>query len=1367
MKRNRKRQVTAMAMAVMMAAASFNVSGIAMPVYAAEQSDEIHFPDVYAKGLVQPIKDQETINKKVNALLKTMTTEEKYTFLGGNGTGDTEGNAGYLKGVPRLGVPMIKMYDGPAGLLYPQDTTNPPQEQMLAATWDESMAEMYGEAVGNENLAIGGCMMLSAQLDIQRQPQFQRTKDQMGEDPYLLSSMADDLVNGMTKNGGIAVLKHYGAFAQNASPGTNTNVEVSEQALHETYLAGFESAIKTNDSIGVMSSYNKLSGTWASASTELQENILHNMWGFDGFTITDWGGNHEYTLDKGTDVEMPSLSNNSQAKTQAKVDAGEMTQEEADALVDKSVKRVLTAYAKGGYLTLVQVDEDGYAKEEAGRTELIKPGTDNQALADLYDACNEAVEKVAEEGGVLLKNENKTLPLDTTGDKSVAVVGVNGMTLISGIGGERSYGSIRAMTSPYEALTDILGTDKVEGQVYNDKIGTIIPTENLYTTAAGSEHGAVRTYGTGKSAETGGNYQGQFVSNSVPETKMEGHEIGEFCQVDEKIDFNTNSKTYRNAEGGNAFDYTQNPAYTWTTYLEAPEDGEYSIILQSIGAKAAMSIYELDEDGNPTEKAIGSGSGASTNQGTQYYGGIIPSETGENLSTASVKLEAGKRYMIGIASENAGAVNGKDMQVGLAWVTPSQKQANIDNAIKAAENNDTVVVFAYAQVSDPKSTREATTLKLDAYQQTMIQNVAKAAHEKGNKVAVVLNNDSAVVMEDWIDDVDAILEMYYPGQRGGVATAKLLTGEVNPSGKLAYTIPKKDTDTLITISDEAWNRFEKEDETEDTEKQSDVATQEAGGGFPGGGFPGGGFPGGGFPGGGFPGFGGGKANTTYFDEGINTGYKWFDENSIEPQFDFGYGLSYTTFEYSDMSVAENATDGEVAGYDVTFTVTNTGDVAGSEVAQVYLGEAQVPEGIQTSKYALAGYEKVKDIQPGETREVTVHVSGRSLSYWNSNQEELNVNADGTKDKWTLATGDRKIYVGSASDKLLMEKTVDVEKQTNSIDMVKQGLSRMIALIESLNSSEYTKESWAAVEDALADAKEVQADKDATESKLTEVQNALLKAYTALEYGVQKTHLQILVDSANDILKEAANYENNAKTLKDAVAKAEKVLTNEDATQEEADAVMTELVKALQELSEKASVKSLKELIDAAKEMIESSNFTSASQKKLEDAVAKAEDVLTDGEHTSAELEKAYNDVIDAIINLERKGNKAALSAMIEKAEEVLADKDAYVASTIDGLDAILANAKAVNENEDATQNTVDNMVKTLTLKVADARLKGDVDGDGSVGTSDSASLLQYAAEKITLDDVSTQSADVNGDGAADTQDAAMILQYAAEEITSF
>lgn len=1087
-------------MAVMMAAASFSADNMGGIVRAAQTGEEIHFPDVYTRDLVQPEEDDEVVSRKVEALLKSMTTEEKYTFLGGNGTGDTEGNAGYLKGVPRLGVPMIKMYDGPAGLLYTQDTTNPPQEQMLAATWDEEMAQIYGEMVGNENQAIGGCMMLSAQLDIQRIPQFQRTKDQMGEDSYLLSSLADDLVSGMQENGGIAVLKHYAAFAQNASPGTNTNVEVSEQALHETYLSGFESAIKDGGALGVMSSYNKLSGEWASASAYLQEEILHEMWDYDFFTVTDWGGNHDYTLDRGTDIEMPSLSNNSQEKTQEKVESGEMTQEEADSLVDQSVRRILSAYGKGGYLTLVEVDENGYAREEKGRTEVIKPGTDNEALESLYEESNDAVLQVAEEGGVLLKNENNTLPLNTEDDHTAAVIGLNGMTLIPGIGGERSYGAISAMTSPYEALCDLVGEEKVQGEVYDDRIGTIIPAEYLYTSAEGSEQGVIRTYGTGASEDTGSVVQGQFVSNSVPETKMEGHEIGEYCTTDEEIDFNTGTidgepnKTYVNAEDGTAFSYKDNPAYTWTTYMEAPEDGEYSIIFQSIGAKSAAAIFEVEEDG--TEKQIASASGASVNQGTQWYGGIIPSETGENLSSMKVTLEAGRRYKVGVASENADEVAGKDMQVGLAWVTPSQKQANIEDAIEAARENDTVVIFAYAQVSDPVDTREETTLKLDDAQQEMILDVVRAAHEEGNKVAVVLNNDSTVVMEDWIDEVDAILEMYYPGQRGGVATAELLTGAVNPSGRLAYTIPKKDTDTIITYSDEAWERFEKENEKEETDSSEETKKESEN-------------PGGDFPGGGFPG-GSSNGTTTYFDEGINVGYKWYDEMGIEPEFDFGYGLSYTTFAYSDMKVSEKCEAGESIGYDVTFTVTNTGDVAGSEVAQIYLGKARVPEGIQSANYQLAGYEKVKDIQPGESRTVTVHVSERSLSYWNSNQEELNQNAGGTKDKWTVAEGERTIYVGAASDNLLMEKKVNVKEHATQEELDQ-------AVAEAEEARKAAEEAWKKAEEAQKKAEEArQAASQKAQEAAREAEKAMAEAKAAKEaYEKAAAEVQKLQEAAEN------------------------------------------------------------------------------------------------------------------------------------------------------------------------------------------------------------------------------------------------------------
>ena len=1067
MKRKTRYRITAMAMAVIMAAAAFQTGSAGSIVNAAGVLKEnVKFPDVYTLDLIQPEDNDEIVNKKVEALIRTMTTEEKYTFLGGNGTGDKEGNAGYLKGVPRLGVPMIKMYDGPAGVLYTQDTTNPPQEQMLAATWNQEMAQKYGEAIGLENLSIGGCFLLGAQVDIQRIPQFQRTKDQMGEDSYLLSSMADDLTEGMQEYGGVAVLKHYTAFTQNASPATNTNDVVSEQALHETYLPGFETAIKDGGALGLMSSYSKVNGTAVSSSSYLLEDVLRDMWGYEGFTITDWGANTEYSLDKGMEIEMPSLSKNSQKNTEEKVANGEMTQAEADEMVDTALKHILYAYGKGGYLTLVEVDKDGYAKEEAGRTDLINPGTDNDALADLYDSSNAAVQEVAEEGGVLLKNEKDTLPLNTKGNNTVAVVGLNGMHLIPGEGGERSYGSIKAMTSPYKALTEILGEDKVEGQVYEDVLGTIIPKENLYTSLEGNEHGAKRTYGVQGASGGSGWDQGQMWGSGLVTTPYKDYEIGTECTTDDEINFNTGTvngepnKTYFNSEDGTAFSYTDDPSYTWTTYVEAAEDGTHELIFQSIGANSQMTVYSVAEDG--TETKMGSASGPRGSQGAQWYSSIVPTETGESLSSVNVDLEKGKRYKVVIASYSN--VDNKDMQVGLAWITPSQKQANIDNAVKAAEENDTVVIFAYAQVSDPDTgnsmmgqagepgKREDCTLKLDDDQQEMILKVAKAAHAKGNKVAVVLNNDSQVVMEDWIDEADAILEMYFPGQRGGVATARLLTGEVNPSGKLAFTIPKKDTDTIITYSDEAWNNYIVADE---------------------------------------------NGNTTTYEEGINTGYRWFDEMGIEPQYDFGHGLSYTTFAYGDMTVVEKAEEGEKVGFDVSFTVTNTGDVTGSEVAQIYLGEAQVPEGIQTSKYQLAGYEKVKDLKPGETRNVTIHVSERSLSYWNSNLEALNVNSDGTKDKWTVAEGSRTIYVGAASDNLLLNATVEVKEKATQADLDKATAEAQAAKEKAEAAKKEAEKAQAAAkeaeEKAQAAKKEAEAAEERAEAAKKEAQAAAEEA----------------------------------------------------------------------------------------------------------------------------------------------------------------------------------------------------------------------------------------------------------------------------------
>ena len=132
-----------------------------------------------------------------------------------------------------------------------------------------------------------------------------------------------------------------------------------------------------------------------------------------------------------------------------------------------------------------------------------------------------------------------------------------------------------------------------------------------------------------------------------------------------------------------------------------------------------------------------------------------------------------------------------------------------------------------------------------------------------------------------------------------------------------------------------------------------------------------------------------------------------------------------------------------------------------------------------------------------------------------------------------------------------------------------------------------------------------------------------------------------------------------------------------------------------------------------------------------------------------------------------KGSKAALKAMLAKANQVISNAGAYVAGTIEGLEAVTADAQAVYDEVDALQDEVDEAVRALTLKVAQARLLGDVDGDGTVTTADGAAVLRSAAELDRLSDEAAASADVNRDGAVDTDDAVKILQYTAEKIAAF
>ena len=355
--------------------------------------------------------------------------------------------------------------------------------------------------------------------------------------------------------------------------------------------------------------------------------------------------------------------------------------------------------------------------------------------------------------------------------------------------------------------------------------------------------------------------------------------------------------------------------------------------------------------------------------------------------------------------------------------------------------------------------------------------------------------------------------------------------------------------------------------------------------------------------------------------------------------------------------------------------------------------------------------------------------------------------------YSTALGNLKAYQSVTKD--------SVQKASANVE----SLNKVIAMVEDLNASDYTKASWAAVEEALNAAKAVAAKADATVIETTNAMTDLLAAMNSLEQGVEKTHLEISIKEAEKVLVRADKY-SSLGNLEEAVANGKAVLANEDADQETVSAAATAILNELSKAVKNADLSSLESLIKSAKKL-QDGNYTSNSLAKLDEVIKAAEAVVANKNRTAEEVNKAYSDLIDAVISLEKKGNKAALKAMLEKAAAVLEDSDAYVAATIEGLADVKADAQAVYDNDDAVQNEVNSAVRTLTLKLAEARLLGDVDNDGAVTTADSTALLAASAELTGLDADAAAAADVNGDGVADTGDAALILEYAAEKVAGF
>ncbi|WP_163506724.1 beta-glucosidase family protein [Fodinicola acaciae] len=399
---------------------------------------------------------------RVASLVRQLTLDEKLSFLHGIGDPRSLGQSGYLPGVPRLGIPEVRMADGAAGIRVSATATALPAPVMLASTFDQTLAKRHGAVIGRDGRALKMDVLLGPTVGVIRQPYGGRNFESYSEDPLVSANTVAGHVQGVQSQGMIATVKHYAENNQEANR-DGIDVTVGEQALHEIELPGFKAAVDAGAG-SVMCAYNQVNGEPACGNSTLLRTILKEQWGFRGWVMSDWDATHSTdSLVKGLDMEMPEgvfLAD----KLKAAVLNGAVPM----SAVDAAVTRILTQFDGFGLL-------DGKPR----------PTRDRAGAARV-------AQRVAEQGAVLLKNRANTLPL--RGDGSIAVIGPTAKTpKVSG--GGSGKGNPDHANAPVDTIRARAGGRTVTYAPGGDLFGTPIPASAVNPPLNSADDGTVTVPG--------------------------------------------------------------------------------------------------------------------------------------------------------------------------------------------------------------------------------------------------------------------------------------------------------------------------------------------------------------------------------------------------------------------------------------------------------------------------------------------------------------------------------------------------------------------------------------------------------------------------------------------------------------------------------------------------------------------------------------------------------------------------------------------------------------------------------------------------------------------------------------------------------